>query len=104
MSGPVDPREPRRLRGALDRLIGELELEETRTGVRLREVWAEALGEDLAAHAQPGPLRDGVLTVSVADAAWATQVRYLADRIAHSLNECIGEHVVRQVRVAVDRP
>ena len=40
--------------------------------------WAELVGPDVAAHATPRSLRDGVLTVVVDHPAWATSLRLLS--------------------------
>ena len=40
--------------------------------------WAELVGPDVAAHATPLSLRDGVLTVVVDHPAWATSLRLLS--------------------------
>jgi predicted nucleic acid-binding Zn ribbon protein len=45
--------------------------------------WDEAVGAEVAAHAQPAALRDGCLVVTVDHPTWATQLRFLeADLLA----------------------
>lgn len=88
---------------ALERLAADLGLDEHRSAVSVHDGWNEAAGEEVAAHAQPHQLVDGVLTVEVDDPAWATHVRYLGPAIAASLNEAAGAAVVAEIRVVVGR-
>jgi predicted nucleic acid-binding Zn ribbon protein len=58
--------------------------------------WREAVGESIAAHAQPSSERGGVLTVSCDASVWAQELDLLGPQIARRLNELLGsEHVVR---------
>jgi predicted nucleic acid-binding Zn ribbon protein len=61
--------------------------------------WAEVVGEDIAAHAEPTSLRDGVLRIRTESPAWATELGYLADEIKRRADEVVGRGVVREVRV-----
>lgn len=88
---------------ALERLASELGLEERRPAVAVQERWAGVAGEEVAAHAAPRRLDEGVLTVEVDDPAWATHVRYLGPALADALNEALGALVVRELRVVVTR-
>lgn len=66
--------------------------------------WDEAVGTDLAKHVRPVRLDDGVLTVEVADAAWATQVKFLAGDIQRRLAEVADVRIERvEVRVSPSR-
>ena len=89
---------------ALDWLTSQLGLDEQRPAIAVHEHWADAAGEEVAAHAVPRRLDDGVLTVEVDDPAWATHVRYLGPALAASLNAAAKAPLVREVRVIVGRP
>jgi predicted nucleic acid-binding Zn ribbon protein len=60
--------------------------------------WEDLVGPDVAAHATPRSLRDGVLTVVVDHPAWATSLRMLsADllrRVAGQAGDGIDQLVV----------
>jgi predicted nucleic acid-binding Zn ribbon protein len=63
--------------------------------------WEEAVGAQVAAHARPVRLDDGVLVVEVDEPAWATQVRFLSGTVCERLEEVAGVTVTRlDVRVA----
>ncbi|MDQ3739011.1 MAG: DUF721 domain-containing protein, partial [Actinomycetota bacterium] len=74
--------EPRPIGESLDRL-----LRRAKGGAGRREVggvfgrWDEAVGPAVAAHVQPVRLDRNVLTVTVDDPAWATQVQLLHDEL-----------------------
>ena len=94
-----DDREPRDLRDGLARVSRELGLAEPDAFATVMSRWSEIVGEAVAARARPRHLRDGVLTVSVDDGGWATQLRYSeADVIARYA--AVGVEVAR-VRVTV---
>jgi len=66
---------------------------------RLHAAWPDLVGPALAVHAEPRTLRDGVLTVAVDAAGWATQLRYLEAELLRRAEEVLGEPVANAVRV-----
>jgi predicted nucleic acid-binding Zn ribbon protein len=87
--------------------IGEL-LDETgkRVGVgaavetgKLWARWGEIVGPDVAAHAQPSSLREGILRVRADTPAWATEVGYLGEEIRRRANDVVGRAIVTEVRI-----
>lgn len=69
--------------------------------IDLSERWASAVGETIAAHAQPERLDAGCLTVVVDDPNWATEVRYLSSQILDALNAESSAPVISDLRVRV---
>ncbi len=76
------------------------------TGVvtALARRWPEVVGEEVAEHATPSSVRDGVLTVIVDGPIWATQLRYLEAVILERAAAVTGDGVVTSVRVRVAGP
>jgi predicted nucleic acid-binding Zn ribbon protein len=66
--------------------------------------WEQAVGADVAAHAKPTSLRDGLLVVTVDHPAWATQLGYLRGDLLRRLEEEAGPGEVREVEVRVAGP
>lgn len=66
---------------------------------RVRRAWPEAVGADIASRARPVTLVEGVLTVSVDDPAWATQLRFLAADLAAKVDALAGPNLVRSIVV-----
>ena len=63
--------------------------------------WEDAVGSDVARHVKPVRLDQGVLTVEAADAAWATQVKFLTADITDRLATVARVEIDRiEVRVA----
>jgi predicted nucleic acid-binding Zn ribbon protein len=61
--------------------------------------WAEIVGPEVAAHAQPDGLTDGELVVTADSSAWATQLTLLAGTLVKQLNAELGEGTVKRVKV-----
>jgi predicted nucleic acid-binding Zn ribbon protein len=68
-----------------------------RTGM-LWERWSSIVGPDVAGHAQPSSLRQGVLRVRADSPTWATEIGYLAEVIRTQINDALGDLVVEEVR------
>jgi predicted nucleic acid-binding Zn ribbon protein len=66
---------------------------------RIWNLWPEIVGEDIAAHAEPTSLRDGILRVRTDSQAWATELSYLTDEIRHRANNATGKELIIEVRV-----
>jgi predicted nucleic acid-binding Zn ribbon protein len=63
--------------------------------------WSEVMGADVAAHTTLVSVREGVLTVTVDDPIWATQLRYLEPAIVARATALLGPAVVTRLRVRV---
>ena len=70
----------------------------------LASQWVDVVGLQLAAHARPGGLVDGTLTVLVDDPAVASVFRQRSGTLARRWSELLGNGVVRELRVLVERP
>ncbi|MCZ7535598.1 MAG: DUF721 domain-containing protein [Acidimicrobiia bacterium] len=95
--------EPRPLGDALAAVARDLGVGDPRVLGALHSRWADLVGDQLASHARPRSLLDGVLTIEVHDPAWATQVRYLGETLRERAVDILGEGSVRSVRVVVAR-
>ena len=61
--------------------------------------WPQVVGEDIAAHAEPVSVRDGVLAVSAESTAWATQLRLMQSQILAKIAASVGHGVVTSLRI-----
>ena len=91
-----EPMRVKQLLGPLGRKIG---IADSAASSRLWQEWVEIVGPDVAAHAEPTSLRDGVLRVRTESSVWATEIGYLTGEIARRANEVAGAGTVREVRV-----
>jgi predicted nucleic acid-binding Zn ribbon protein len=62
-------------------------------------LWPKVVGEDIASHAEPTALRDGVLSISAESTAWATQLRMMQSQIIAKIAAAVGSGVVTSVRI-----
>lgn len=94
-------REPAALDAPLQRLLRGLGAPKPGTMQSVFDAWPDLVGEQIAAHARPAGLRDGVLTVAVPDPAWATQLRFLEADLVRRIADAFGPDEVTRVEVRV---
>lgn len=68
---------------------------------RLVRAWEDVVGPALARETAPLGLDEGGLVVAASTAAWAAQVRFLAEEIRRRANDALGSEDIRAVRVIV---
>ena len=61
--------------------------------------WRAVVGEQIAAHASPTSLHDGVLTVSAESTAWATQLRMVQSQLLAKIAAAVGDGVVTKLKI-----
>jgi predicted nucleic acid-binding Zn ribbon protein len=96
--------EPTSIGDALAAVGRDLGMPATGAVTALERRWPEVVGEEVAEHATPSSVRDGVLTVVVDGPIWATQLRYLEAVILERAAAVTGDGVVTSVRVRVAGP
>jgi predicted nucleic acid-binding Zn ribbon protein len=61
--------------------------------------WATVVGADIADHAVPTALRDGVLQISAESTAWATQLRMMQAQLLARIAAAVGDGVVTTLKI-----
>ncbi|MEX0874916.1 MAG: DUF721 domain-containing protein [Actinomycetota bacterium] len=69
------------------------------TEAKLRKVWRDTVGEQVATHCTVRRLRGKVLEVDVSSDSWATELTYLASAVVGKLNAQLGDEIVTQIVV-----
>lgn len=69
------------------------------TETKLRKVWKEVVGEQVASNAWIFRLRGTVLEVGVASDAWASELTFLKASIQQRLNDRAGPGTVSEILV-----
>jgi predicted nucleic acid-binding Zn ribbon protein len=87
---------PRPITLALDDLRGQWEPDTVLAAVQ--RAWRSAVGETIAAAAQPTAERGGVLTVSCAAAVWAQELDLMAETILERLAEVLPDARLDRLR------
>mgnify|MGYP001799911221 CR=1 FL=1 len=93
--------DPATVGNALDRLMRNLGVPKLATVRSVFDRWPDLVGDQVAAHAKPIALRDGVLTVGVDDPAWATQLRFLEAELLTQIAAEFGPDEVTSIEVRV---
>jgi predicted nucleic acid-binding Zn ribbon protein len=65
--------------------------------------WSDLVGSALGDNVKPVSLHHGILTVTVADPAWATQMRFLSANLISTINDGVGAGTVTEIAVQVRR-
>ena len=61
--------------------------------------WHTVVGEQIAAHATPTALREGVLSVTAESTAWATQLRMVQAQLLAKIAAAVGDGVVTSLKI-----
>jgi predicted nucleic acid-binding Zn ribbon protein len=61
--------------------------------------WQTVVGEQIAEHATPTALREGVLSVSAESTAWATQLRMVQAQLLAKIAAAVGDGVVSALKI-----
>jgi predicted nucleic acid-binding Zn ribbon protein len=70
----------------------------------VQAVWAEAVGESIAAAAQPVSERDGVLVVRCESGVWAEQLDLMQGEVLERLTARLGAGAPRRLRCTTGMP
>lgn len=95
----MSERDVARLRDLLGPIGKSLRLDDAASVGALWRRWPEIVGDDVARHAEPSSLKDGVLRVRATTPVWATEISYLVEDIKRRVNETLKKPLVREVRV-----
>jgi predicted nucleic acid-binding Zn ribbon protein len=63
--------------------------------------WEAVVGPEIAQHAEPRSVRDGVLVLVVDQPAWATQLRYLVPELLARIRAAVSQSGVTDVQIRV---
>lgn len=61
--------------------------------------WFAVVGHQIAEHARPTALNDGVLSVIAESTAWATQLRIMQAQLLAKIAAAVGNDVVRSLKI-----
>jgi predicted nucleic acid-binding Zn ribbon protein len=70
--------------------------------IREQEVllrWEELVGAAIANHATPERFRNGVLWLSVTDAAWRQELHLMRGGLVARINDALGDEIVQELRL-----
>jgi predicted nucleic acid-binding Zn ribbon protein len=68
------------------------------TLARVQRVWEQAAGTMVAEAGLPTAERDGVLTITCADAVWAAELDLMSTELVSRVNDALGGEVIGKLR------
>lgn len=71
---PYPLREIKQMGSVLDKVFEDLGIENLNSGYAFETNWADTVGKQIAKHARPGKLRNGVLTIYVDHPTWMNEL------------------------------
>ena len=95
-------RSPRPLTLALEAVVEDLAPDSVLADVQ--RAWRKAVGESIAAQAQPTSERGGVVTVSCSASVWAQELDLMAPQIIERLNQLLRRARVHRLRCVAIGP
>ncbi|CAB4676492.1 MAG: DUF721 domain-containing protein [Actinobacteria bacterium] len=99
------PGDPELISGVLNNLISEREWDSGLAEGNLFITWATIVGADIAAHATPISIMDGVLTIQTSSSAWATQLTLVANDLLSTIkNDPSGATISKLIFIGPHAP
>lgn len=92
---------PRALGDVIEAVAEQRDWTERLRGTRILGSWEQVVGTELAGRCEPVRLAGGVLVVRARSRSWATELRYLLDRIRGRANALLGEELVERIEIVV---
>lgn len=93
--------DPRPVADSLDRVTRALGAPQAGSLATLFSRWEAVVGAEIAQHAEPRSVRDGVLVLVVDQPAWATQLRYLGPELLARIRAGVTQSGVTEVQIRV---
>jgi predicted nucleic acid-binding Zn ribbon protein len=91
--------EPSRLADVLGEMTRDRGWDERIQAQRVFTDWAGIVGPEIAAHSHVDGFEDGIVSIVADSTAWAKELKLLASRIVHRLNDEIGHGTVLRIEV-----
>lgn len=82
----------------ISQLLRNIEAGYSTPGHRIWDVWAQAVGAEIARRAQPIDFKKGKLTIGVTGAAWLQQMVFLSPQIIEAVNSKLDKPLVRTLK------
>lgn len=91
---------PRKLEGALERLVADHAPQTLLAEVQ--GAWPLACGEQIAAQSEPVAERAGTVTIACASGAWAQELELMGDELRARVGALVGAERVLGLRFTAD--
>jgi predicted nucleic acid-binding Zn ribbon protein len=91
--------EPSRLSDVLGEMTRDRGWDERIQAQRVFTDWAGIVGPEIAAHSHVDAFEDGIVSIVADSTAWAKELKLLAARVVHRLNDELGHGTVLRIEV-----
>jgi predicted nucleic acid-binding Zn ribbon protein len=91
--------EPSRLADVLGEMTRERGWDERIQAQRVFTDWAGIVGPEIAEHSHVEAFEDGIVSIRADSTAWAKELKLLAARVVHRLNDELGHGTVLRIDV-----
>ena len=91
--------EPSMLGDLLGQVVDDQGWDERLAAQRVFTDWAGIVGPEIAAHSHVDGFEDGVVSIVADSTAWAKELKLLAPRVVHRLNDELGHGTVLRIDV-----
>ncbi len=93
--------EPIELADALERVLGSLGAPPADLLSTVFHRWEEVVGAEVARHCRPVSVEGDRLVIVASDSMWASEVRWLAERVVERVNELSSTDRLKSIAVRV---
>lgn len=90
-------RSPNRIDAILEQLLRQKKWRAGLQSARIRLLWADTVGPEIAAHAHPQQLLRGRLLVECDHDVWRAELTFLRPELIRHINEAMGEELVKEI-------
>ena len=85
----------------LQRALKRREIFVPRRDPTLEEIWAKAVGPQIASRTCPDSLKRGTLYVKVSTSVWMQELQFMKKDILHKVASLLGQDAVRGIRFSI---
>jgi len=89
--------DPQQLSNILNELVAHRDWRQGIAEGTLFTDWAEVVGAEIASHATPVSLMDGLLTIQTTSTAWATQMRMISTQLLTTISQSAPGALVEEL-------
>lgn len=84
-------------------MLRRLGLEDVLEERRVLEKWPEVVGSEIARHTRAVKFEQGILTVSVDNMGWTTQLTYMKPQLLKAMSRSANRVAVKDIRFVLSR-
>lgn len=96
-------KKPERTGDILQRVLRDLGLEDRIEEARLRDRWADVVGDAIASRCRPGRISDGILFIEVENNVWMQEMMFHRERLLRMIGERFPGLGIRGIRMSIER-